>query len=598
VKITDFGIAYVTSRDGGRRAGVLKGKPRYVAPEVLAGRRVNNRADIYGCGVVMYELLTGQPLFARSSVEETLSAVARNELPEFRAVFRNLAPQAGEAFYRVFAKSLAKDPQDRYRTAEEMHADVAAELARLAGPLSTARLGYLLRQWFAGDPDVPESDPHLDAALAEDTARPAPAPAFQAPNLDQTITELDRLLGGETSSADLFQLPPEIHRELEGLEDAEPFAALTPIPQLALSGPNGEELLLRGMTSAASMRVDRPPLPPGGEAPRGGSDPFGGRSPVPDQFSVRSPDPFGSRSPDPFGGRSPDPFASRSNEPFSSRSNEPFSSRSNEPFSSRSNEPMSRSPVPPSLERNTSPGTTPRPPEARSGEFKLPPFPGARTTPPQGIKADTLRPQPAEPRPRTTPPQGIDPRAQPATSNPPVNATSSPGYRPPAPSPSAPGATGSNSDRPMPGAITTPPVPAPAGSNPPVWATPEPEDSALVRSVANRARRAALGTGEYTFAPNRSDTTDPSRSPPMAPGASTSAPGVASPLASSPSIPIPDAPLSAPPTAADEVVIQESFDVVDRRPGTPAQFWLGLVVGVLIGAAGLAAAFWSRLFPG
>src|SRR5688572_5581799 len=85
VKITDFGISYVTSRDGGLRRGVLKGKPRYVAPEVLAGKRVNNRADIYGVGVVFYELLTQQALFARATVKETLAAVARGELPDFMA---------------------------------------------------------------------------------------------------------------------------------------------------------------------------------------------------------------------------------------------------------------------------------------------------------------------------------------------------------------------------------------------------------------------------------------------------------------------------------------------------------------------------------
>ncbi len=255
VKLTDFGIAYVTSRDGGRRAGVLKGKPRYVSPEVLAGKRVNNRADIYGVGVVMYEMLAGRALFARPSLEETLAAVARNELPDFRIVF----PQLGDGLFNILHRSLSKDPNDRYRTAEEMHAEVAAELGRLGGTISPPRIGYLLRQWFAGDPDVPEVDPTLDAAISEPTAPMAAprAPSYQAPNLDQTLSELDRLLGGETSSADLFQLPPEIQRELSTLADNEPFAALTPIPEIALSGPNGEELLLRGM---GVRPLDAPPL--------------------------------------------------------------------------------------------------------------------------------------------------------------------------------------------------------------------------------------------------------------------------------------------------------------------------------------------------
>src|SRR5207244_824741 len=100
----DFGISYVTSRDGGLRRGVLKGKPRYVAPEVLAGKRVNNRADIYGVGVVLFELFTLTPLFARATVKDTLSAVARGELPDFGVEI----PHFTEGLGRILLRSLAK----------------------------------------------------------------------------------------------------------------------------------------------------------------------------------------------------------------------------------------------------------------------------------------------------------------------------------------------------------------------------------------------------------------------------------------------------------------------------------------------------------
>lgn len=240
VKITDFGIAYVTSRDGGKRKGVLKGKPRYVAPEVLAGKRVNNRADIYGTAVVLFELLTGRPLFARNTLEETLSAVAKSDLPNFAETLPMVAP----GVHRVMERALAKDPNDRYRTAEEMHKELARELGHAGGALSSSQVGYLMRRWFAGSPDVPEVDPSLDEGQqmsrsgSIDTA---------APDLQQTLNELDRLLGSETGSVDVFDLPPELQRELEELEDGDPFAALTPIPELALSGPNGEELLMNAM---------------------------------------------------------------------------------------------------------------------------------------------------------------------------------------------------------------------------------------------------------------------------------------------------------------------------------------------------------------
>lgn len=269
VKITDFGIAYVTSRDGGKRKGVLKGKPRYVAPEVLAGKRVNNRADIYGTAVVLYELLTGKPLFARNSLDETLTAVAKSELPEFSETL----PMVSAGVHRIMTQALAKDPNDRYRSAEDMHRELAQELGRAGGSLSSSQLGYLMRRWFAGAPDVPEVDPTLDET--QQVMR-APNVAANAPDLQQTLSELDRLLGGETGSADVFDLPPELQRELEEIEDGDPFAALTPIPELALSGPNGEELLMKAMLKEPTPLGDgQLPSFPSSDRPISASRPAG-----------------------------------------------------------------------------------------------------------------------------------------------------------------------------------------------------------------------------------------------------------------------------------------------------------------------------------
>jgi serine/threonine-protein kinase len=235
VKITDFGIAYVTSRDGGLRTGVLKGKPRYVAPEVLAGRRVNNRVDIYGVGVVMYELLKGRPLFARKKVQETLAAVAKNQLPDFSTDI----PLVGPGVHRIMTKALSKDPQERFRTAEELNAALAPELLAIGGPISQTYLGNFLRDQFKGDRDAPEVDADVDIDNISMSLFP---PAFKSPDLDQTLSELDKLLGGEGSS-DVFTLPPELERELAGIADMDPFEALTPIPEFALD-PNLENNFL------------------------------------------------------------------------------------------------------------------------------------------------------------------------------------------------------------------------------------------------------------------------------------------------------------------------------------------------------------------
>lgn len=265
VKITDFGISYVTSRDGGLRKGVLKGKPRYVAPEVLAGKRVNNQADIYGVGVVLYELLMGKALFARASVKETLAAVARNELPEFEDELADLGP----GVWRLLQQSLKKDPQDRYRTAEEMAADVFAELSKLGGPLPAATIGYQLRKYFVSDPDVPEMDPAFeDAIISTEKSAAAAQPQKASTGLDlaQTLEELDRLLGPE--SVDLFTLPPELEKELQDIQEAEPFLAKTPIPDFVWDVQTEAEILDRANETFGTPDgvKEAPPLF-GGKAP-------------------------------------------------------------------------------------------------------------------------------------------------------------------------------------------------------------------------------------------------------------------------------------------------------------------------------------------
>ncbi len=267
VKITDFGISYVTSRDGGLRRGVLKGKPRYVAPEVLAGKRVNNTADIYGVGVVLFEMLTGRALFARPSVKETLSAVARNELP-------NLADELSEhspGLITILEKTLKKAPLDRYRTAEEMATHVLNELAKIGGPMPPANLGFLTRKYFPNDPDVPEMDPALAKAISTGSAT---RPDLEPKDLESTLLELDKLLGKD-DSIDLFSVPDELMPELREMPDMDPFQAHTPLPDFTWDAQSEAEILrkagldVRGATEEEILDGPRgltkkdsvPPLP-------------------------------------------------------------------------------------------------------------------------------------------------------------------------------------------------------------------------------------------------------------------------------------------------------------------------------------------------
>ncbi|QQR90183.1 MAG: serine/threonine protein kinase [Myxococcales bacterium] len=87
IKVTDFGIARVQGRTSHTRVGQVLGTPQYAAPEQLAGRPIDVRADLYSVGAVLYECVVGRPPFEAESLYELMSKVqAERPLPASRQV--------------------------------------------------------------------------------------------------------------------------------------------------------------------------------------------------------------------------------------------------------------------------------------------------------------------------------------------------------------------------------------------------------------------------------------------------------------------------------------------------------------------------------
>src|SRR5206468_8603372 len=80
VKIIDFGIAKAAGKVGKTQAGILKGKFGYMSPEQVRGLPIDRRSDIFSCGIVLYELLTGERLFVSESDFSTLEKVRNVEI--------------------------------------------------------------------------------------------------------------------------------------------------------------------------------------------------------------------------------------------------------------------------------------------------------------------------------------------------------------------------------------------------------------------------------------------------------------------------------------------------------------------------------------
>jgi eukaryotic-like serine/threonine-protein kinase len=133
-KVLDFGIARVTRQRGRGSDGKVDeegvdidtgslgaapaelGSPFYVSPEQLRGEELDARADVYGVGVVMYEMLTGQRAFAGSSLDDIRNAVQSGEVPPAHEV----NPKVDRALSDIVARAMARKPGDRFRSARQL----------------------------------------------------------------------------------------------------------------------------------------------------------------------------------------------------------------------------------------------------------------------------------------------------------------------------------------------------------------------------------------------------------------------------------------------------------------------------------------------
>jgi eukaryotic-like serine/threonine-protein kinase len=115
-KITDFGIA--TGPDWTRvtRAGSIIGSARYMSPEQIRSKPVDARSDVYSLGIVMYEMLTGQPPFDGTNMPE----IARMHLNATPTPISDVRPNLPAGLEKVVLRCLEKLPEDRFQSMDEL----------------------------------------------------------------------------------------------------------------------------------------------------------------------------------------------------------------------------------------------------------------------------------------------------------------------------------------------------------------------------------------------------------------------------------------------------------------------------------------------
>jgi serine/threonine protein kinase len=178
VKLIDFGIAKAAGKASKTQQGILKGKFGYMSPEQVRGLPLDRRSDIFSLGIVLYELLTGERLFVGESDFSTLEKVRNVEILPPSTYNRRISDE----LERIVMKALAKDVDDRYQNAIDLHDDLQAFMYTAGEFYSRKDLAAWMKKVFVSE--IEQESAKLEAFRqmpVPQLERPAPAAAPPPP---------------------------------------------------------------------------------------------------------------------------------------------------------------------------------------------------------------------------------------------------------------------------------------------------------------------------------------------------------------------------------------------------------------------------------
>jgi serine/threonine-protein kinase len=272
VCVADFGIAKL-QRLGSLQteSGYVKGKYAYMSPEQVRGRKLDRRSDVFSLGIVLHEALTGSRLFDLDGPGQTALAICDGTIPDPRTKRADVP----EAYASVAMRALAREPEDRFETADAMARALRATVRERHAAADEEHLRALLARVAAGERDAlakrleriaSESAPELPPAegafgYATTVVDPAP-PSMDSP--EDSRAESALVLPTSTQRALPIDRGPRVAAVaaavaiLGGIVGA--YAWLRPAPAPAASAAPPPP-------SASLRTADTPPPPPASPPP-------------------------------------------------------------------------------------------------------------------------------------------------------------------------------------------------------------------------------------------------------------------------------------------------------------------------------------------
>jgi len=224
VKVADFGIAKMLGDDDPRTAakitatGIISGSPAYMSPEQAQALPVDGRSDLYQCGVILYEMITGEiPFFANNAIGVIMQHISQ---PAPSARLRN--PACPELLDALIAKAMAKDPERRFSNARAMR-----QALKLVAPDQVTPTANVALQSTPQPLVAPRPTPaaNITETLPETSAAEVPAPKPPPPAPRKRIVQGAAMVSGAVAlAAVVVAISPRANRT------APPASPARPVP--------------------------------------------------------------------------------------------------------------------------------------------------------------------------------------------------------------------------------------------------------------------------------------------------------------------------------------------------------------------------------
>lgn len=261
VKVTDFGLAKATTQLEKTDPGVVKGKFSYLSPEAAQGVPVDERADVFALGIVLWEMLAGRRLFLGETDYQTVKLVQEANIPPISRI----NPDADAEFEGILNKSLTRDPDARYASAREFGDALAGYLFSHQLKVTSYDIANLVKQTLEEDDGAPSTRQQsiIDKLIQEELLRFTSLDDVSAESPVSGALSPDAHEGAMPLDAGLFENPADWFSGDSDVADALDEATRGSSPGWRESGLEG----LAGLEDDESSLDASEPIEIGAEAP-------------------------------------------------------------------------------------------------------------------------------------------------------------------------------------------------------------------------------------------------------------------------------------------------------------------------------------------